>query len=47
MAGIETHDGICRYLCVSTGTVVISVEYRLVPEARFPAIPEDCYAAFV
>ncbi|KAH8549869.1 Alpha/Beta hydrolase protein [Umbelopsis sp. PMI_123] len=47
MGGIETHDGICRYLCVSTGTVVISVEYRLVPEARFPAIPEDCYAAFV
>ncbi|KAH8547491.1 Alpha/Beta hydrolase protein [Umbelopsis sp. PMI_123] len=44
---IDTHDNICRYLCVSTGTVIVSVGYRLAPEAKFPAANEDCYAAFL
>jgi acetyl esterase len=42
---IETHDSFCRALCKLTDMVVASVDYRLGPEAPFPAAPEDCYAA--
>ncbi|MBF8733675.1 alpha/beta hydrolase [Pseudomonas guariconensis] len=42
---LDTHDNLCRTLAVETRAVVVSVAYRLAPEARFPAAPEDCYAA--
>jgi acetyl esterase len=42
--GIETHDWICRRLANATGAIVVSVEYRLAPEARFPAALDDCLA---
>jgi len=43
--GLNTHDGLCRTLCRRVGAVVVSADYRLAPEAPFPAAPEDCYAA--
>ncbi len=42
---IETHDGVCRALCARTPCVVVSVDYRLAPEHRFPAAVEDAWAA--
>jgi len=42
---IETHDGLCRMLANASGCRVISVDYRLGPEHRFPAAVEDSYAA--
>lgn len=47
LGDLDSHDGICRYMCVSTGAVVIAIDYRLSPEAKFPAATEDCYAAVV
>src|SRR6266511_3667916 len=45
ICSVDTHDGLARRLANATGAVVVSVEYRLAPEARCPAAADDCYAA--
>ena len=42
---LDTHDVLCRQLCNGSGAVVVSVDYRMGPEHRFPAAVDDALAA--
>lgn len=45
IGNIDTHDGLCRMIANGSGCRVISVEYRLSPESRFPDAVNDAVAA--
>jgi len=43
--GLDGHDAVCRRLAVENGAVVVSVEYRLAPEHKYPMAVHDAYDA--
>ena len=42
---IQSYDALCRKLALSADCIVVSVDYRLAPEHRFPAGVVDSFAA--
>ena len=42
---LETHDVLCRQLTAGSGVSVVSVDYCLAPEHKFPAAVDDAWAA--
>lgn len=45
MGSLEQYEGLTQHLAARSGVTVISVDYRLTPEHRFPAPLEDAYDA--
>jgi acetyl esterase len=42
---VDTHDNVCRRLTAGIPALVVSVDYRLAPEFKFPTALEDTYRA--
>jgi acetyl esterase len=45
MGDLDTHDGVCRLIANAAVIAVISVDYRLAPEHKFPAAVDDAMTA--
>lgn len=45
IGSLDAYDIICRELCFGASALVVSVDYRLSPECRFPAATNDCLEA--
>ena len=46
VGSLTGYDNLCRFLALRSGVRVLSVDYRLAPEHRFPAAVHDAVAAF-
>ena len=47
IGSVATNDATCRALANASGAIVVSVDYRLAPEHKFPVPFDDSYAATV
>ena len=45
IGSVATHDSLCRALCAQSGVAIISLDYRLAPEHRFPTAVHDAWDA--
>jgi acetyl esterase len=45
IGSLDSHDDVCRMVANRSRAVVVSVDYRLAPESKFPVAAEDAYAA--
>lgn len=45
IGGLDTHDVLCRQLSLMSGCAVVSLDYRLAPEHRFPTAVHDAWDA--
>jgi acetyl esterase len=46
IGSLDSYDALCRQLAKKAGCTVISIDYRLAPEHKFPAAYDDSLAAF-
>ncbi len=45
IGGLDSEDALCRRLTNLAACLVVSVDYHLAPEYKFPIGPEECYVA--
>ena len=45
ICSLDTHDNVARAICRDAEAVVVSVDYRMAPEFKFPTAAHDCFAA--
>jgi acetyl esterase len=45
LGDLDSSDSTCRMLANGINATVVSVDYRMAPETKFPGAPDDCYAA--
>ena len=46
IGSLDSYDTLCRQIALQSGQLVVSVDYRMAPEHRFPTAVEDSFATF-
>ena len=45
IGSLDSHDVVCRRIAAASGAIVVSVDYRMGPEHKFPAAVDDAIAS--